>query len=145
LTVRYLLDTSVISAVIAPKPSRAVLQRLAQKGVQCATASVVWNELTYGCERLEPGKCKLELEAYLRDVVLRSFPILPYDQEAATWHGSERARQERVGRPGPYVDGQIAAIAYVHDLILVTANVRDFTRFRGLTIEDWTKTTQSKK
>jgi len=106
---------------------------------------VVWNELTYGCERLESGKRKAELEAYLRDVVLKSFPILPYDQEAATWHALERARQERVGRPGPYVDGQIAAIAYVHDLILVTANLKDFARFKGITLEDWTAASASKK
>jgi tRNA(fMet)-specific endonuclease VapC len=145
LTIRYLLDTSVLSAVIAPKPSSAVLQRLAQRGIQCATASVVWNELTYGCERLEPSKRKAELEAFLREVVLKSFPILPYDQEAATWHALERARQERAGRPGPYVDGQMAAIACVHDLILVTANVKDFKHFKGLTVEDWTTPTRRKK
>jgi tRNA(fMet)-specific endonuclease VapC len=49
----------------------------------------VWNELSAGCERLEPGKRKVELEAYLRGVVLKSFPILPYDQAAATWHAFE--------------------------------------------------------
>ena len=135
----------MLSALVAPKPSRAVVQRLEQKGLQCATASVVWNELSYGCERLEPGNRKLEMEAFLRDVVLKSFPILPYDQEAATWHAAERARQERVGRPGPFVDGQIAAIAYVHDLVLVTANVKDFVRFKGLQVEDWTLAARSKK
>ena len=145
MTIRYLLDTSVLSAVIAPKPNRVVVQRLGQRGIQCATAAVVWNELTYGCERLEPGKRKSELEAYLRDVVLKSFPILPYDQESATWHAFERARQERVGRPGPYVDGQIAAIARVHDLILVTANVKDFARFQALTVEDWTTVTRRRR
>ncbi len=145
MTLKYLLDTSVLSAAIAPKANRSVLQRLGQRGLQCATASVVWNELTYGCERLESSKRKAELDAYLRDVVLKSFPILPYDQEAATWHAIERVRQERVGRQGPYVDGQIAAIAYVHDLILVTANVKDFARFKGLTVEDWTAGTRSKK
>lgn len=145
MTIRYLLDTSVLSAAIAPKPSRAVLQRLGQRGIQCATASVVWNELTYGCERLDSGERKAELEAYLRDVVLKSFPILPYDQEAATWHALERARQERVGRPGPYVDGQIAAVAYVHNLILVTANMKAFARFKGLILEDWATAPASKK
>jgi tRNA(fMet)-specific endonuclease VapC len=139
-----LLDTSTLSAVIAPKPNRTVLRRLEQRGIQCATASVVWNELTYGCERLEPGKRKVELAAYLRDVVLKSFPILPYDQEAATWHALARARQERADRPVPYVDGQIAAIASTHDLILVTSNVKDFTRFKGLTAEDWTTASRRK-
>jgi tRNA(fMet)-specific endonuclease VapC len=68
---------------------------------------------------------------------LKSFPILQYDEAAASWHGVERARQERAGRPGAYVDGQIAAIAHIHDLILVTGNVRDFVRFKDVTVEDW--------
>jgi len=43
----------------------------AVEAAQCATASVVWNELTYGGERLEPAKCKAELGVYLRDVVFK--------------------------------------------------------------------------
>ncbi len=39
----------------------------------------------------------------------------------------------------------MAAIAYVHDLILVTANVKDFARFKGLALEDWTAASASKK
>jgi tRNA(fMet)-specific endonuclease VapC len=139
LTLRYLLDTSTVSAVIAPKPNRGVLQRIARREQQCAIASVVWNELVYGCHRLPSGKRRTELEAFLQHVVARSFPILPYDESAATWHGIERARQEQVGRPAPYVDGQIAAVALVNNLILVTANVKDFGgKFSGLDVEDWT-------
>jgi tRNA(fMet)-specific endonuclease VapC len=37
----------------------------------------------------------------------------------------------------PYADGQIAAIAFVHALTLVTANVRDFRSVKGLHVEDW--------
>jgi tRNA(fMet)-specific endonuclease VapC len=140
VTLKYLLDTSTLSAAISARPQRAVVQRLTQRGPHCAIASVVWNELVYGCERLEAGKRKVELEAYLRDVVLTSFPVLPYDEAASTWHGAERARLEKEGRPAPHVDGQIAAIAGVHDLILVTANVGDFARFKGLTVEDWSRT-----
>jgi tRNA(fMet)-specific endonuclease VapC len=139
LTLRYLLDTSTVSAAIAPRPSRTVVQHLDQRGLQCAVAAVVWNELLYGCERLENGKRKSELEAYLHDVIVTSFPILPYDRSAATWHAVERARQERAGKPSPYVDGQIAAIARVNDLTLVTVNVKDFARFKDLTVEDWTR------
>jgi predicted nucleic acid-binding protein len=35
------------------------------------------------------------------------------------------------------VDGQIAAIAHVHDLILVTFNAADFKRFEGLRVASW--------
>jgi tRNA(fMet)-specific endonuclease VapC len=37
------------------------------------------------------------------------------------------------------VDGQIAAIAYANDLILVTVNTRDFAPFKDLQVEDWSK------
>jgi tRNA(fMet)-specific endonuclease VapC len=79
------------------------------------------------------------LETYLHEVVLASFPVLAYDENAAHRHGLERARLDALGRPAPYVDGQIAAIASVNDLVLVTANVRDFARFKGLAVENWSK------
>jgi len=102
-------------------------------------AAPVWHELTYGCRRLPKGKWRTALEAYLRDVVHSSFPILPYDEAAAAWHGLERARLEALGRPAPFVDGQIAAIAHVHGLALATLNDKDFVRFKGLTVENWSK------
>ncbi len=79
------------------------------------------------------------METYLQDVVLASFPVLPYDETAAHWHGRERARLEGLGRPAPFVDGQIAAIAFVNDLVLVTVNVKDFTPFSHLEVENWSK------
>jgi tRNA(fMet)-specific endonuclease VapC len=96
-------------------------------------------ELTYGGAGLPLATCRAELEAYLSDVVHGSFPILPYDEQAAHWHGLERAPQESVGRPKPYVDGQLAAIARVNDLILAATNVEQFVGFRALIVEDWTK------
>lgn len=72
-------------------------------------------------------------------MILSSFPVLAYDEAAAHWHGRERARLDGLGRPAPYVDGQIAAIAQVSNLILVTVNVKDFARFKDLKVENWTK------
>ncbi len=77
------------------------------------------------------------MEEYLREVVYASMSILPYDDVAAAWHGIERARLEGEGTPVPFVDGQIASIAKRHDLVLVTANVKDFRRFEGLQVENW--------
>jgi len=50
------------------------------------------------------GQGRAGLEAHLRDVVRGSFPILPYGEAAATWHGEERARLEALDRS--FVDGQ---------------------------------------
>ena len=128
-----------MSAPVSRTPDAAILERLDERGPECAIAAPVWHELTDGCRRLPKGKRRASLEAYLRDVVRGSFPILPYDEAAATWHGEERARLEALGRPAPFVDGQIAAIAHVHGLVLATTNDRDFVHFKGLTIENWSK------
>jgi tRNA(fMet)-specific endonuclease VapC len=88
---------------------------------------------------LPPSEKRRAIDAYLEEVVRRALPILPYDEEAAAWHARERARLERRGRLPAAADGQIAAIAHVNELILVTANVRDFRRFSGLRVEDWAR------
>jgi tRNA(fMet)-specific endonuclease VapC len=139
VTLRYLLDTGVVSSPISKVPNPEIVRRLARHEHECAIAAPVWHELTFGWRRLPGGRRKDALETYLRDVVQTSFPILPYDQAAASWHGSERARLETAGRPAPYVDGQIAAVAHANGLVLVTLNAGDFSRFKDLEVEDWSK------
>lgn len=136
---RYLLDTSIVSVPLWEKPDAGLMKTLETRWSECAIASPVWQELTYGCRRLPRGRRRSRIESYLRDVLQPSFPILPYDEAAAAWHGKERARLESMGRTAPFVDGQIAAIAYVNGLVLVTANPRDFKNFEGLSLEDWLK------
>jgi len=63
--------------------------------------------------------------------------IFPYDAEAANWHAAERARLMGTGRTPPYLDGQIAAITIVNDLILVTNNTSDFADFQTLQLQNW--------
>jgi tRNA(fMet)-specific endonuclease VapC len=136
---RYLLDTNVVSSAASKRPDPAIVIRLQEAGPECAIAAPVWHELTFGCHRLPQGKRRTELEAYLEQVVRPAFPILPYDEAAATLHGQERARLEASGRPTSFVDGQIAAIASLHNLILVTTNVAHFSPFRELRVEDWSR------
>lgn len=138
MTFRYLLDTSTISAPMAKRPDPAVVRRLHEHAMECTIAAPVWHELTYGCRRLSKSKRRSALEAYLQEVVRESFAILAYDEAAAAWHGQERARLEAaLGRPAPFVDGQIASIAHTHGLTLVTSNTTDFAGFKGLRVEDW--------
>ena len=106
---------------------------------ELATCAIVWHELHYGAARLPPSAKRAAIEAYLAEAVQPALAILPYDEDAAAWHARERARLERRGRPPSAADGQIAAIAAVNELILVTANARDFRRFSGLRVEDWSR------
>ncbi len=63
--------------------------------------------------------------------------ILPYDDRAAEWHARERVRLASKGKMPPFVDGQIAAIAKVNRLVLVTRNIEDYESFSGLKTEYW--------
>ncbi len=137
MKLEFLLDTNIVSEPTRPRPNKNVSRRLKNLQGTIATAAVVWHELNYGCHLLPQGQKKQWMEKYLHEIVRRSLPILPYTAEAAGWHAAERSRLELTGFSPPYADGQIAAIAKVNGLVLVTNNVRDFERFEGLTIENW--------
>jgi tRNA(fMet)-specific endonuclease VapC len=70
-------------------------------------------------------------------VVAPTIPVLVYDGQAAAWHAAERARLVSLGRTPSFADGQIAAVAYTNQLVLVTSNTIDYANFVDLTIEDW--------
>ena len=139
MSIRYLLDTNVLSEPIKSHPDAHTIKSLSERDGELATCSVVWHELWFGAARLRASKKRSAIEAYLEEVVGSTLPILPYDQEAASWHARERARLRKRGRPPSAADGQIAAIASVNDLIVVTANVKDFRRFKDLVVEDWSR------
>lgn len=137
VTPRYLLDTNVVSEAARVKPNPNVMRRLERHKDELGIASIVWHELVFGCGRLPPSEKRTLLEVFLSDLANSSMPIFPYDAEAAAWHGRERARLSRLGLTPAFADGQIASIAKVHDLILVTNNIRNYRHFDQLKMENW--------
>lgn len=136
---RFLLDTDVLSEPLRPEPDPKVTARLRERSSDAATSAVNLHELLFGVRRLPHGRRRRSLETYVLDVVARTLPVLPYDEAAAAWHAEERARLERAGKPRPFADGQVASIAAVNELVLVTRNVKDFKACRGLQVEDWSR------
>ena len=134
---RFLLDTSIVSAAMWKTPDAGVLEKLEKHGGECAISAHVWHELRYGVGRLPRGKRRDVLNAFLRDVVHPTLPILPYDEGAADWLAAERVRLEKAGKHTAVVDGQIAAVAATNGIPIVTANVADFAFFKGLSVHNW--------
>lgn len=139
MTLQYLLDTNVLSELIRPHPNAQILENFHQNQTTLATAAVVLHELQFGCDRLPSSSQKSKLEKFINQVVKAKIPILPYDQQAAIWHSQERARLSQQGKTPSFVDSQIAAIAQVNKLILITRNVEDFKNFHNIKIENWYK------
>jgi tRNA(fMet)-specific endonuclease VapC len=137
VNLKFLLDTNVVSEPLRPKPQHGVVGKLRRHEDGIAISSVVWHELRFGAERLPPSRRRDAIVRYLDEVVLATMPILDYDRAAAEWHATERARLAARGETPPFADGQIAAIAHVNGLILVTFNEADFRQFRGLRVVSW--------
>jgi tRNA(fMet)-specific endonuclease VapC len=132
----FLLDTNIFAALSQSKPHRGVERSFTKHAGELVTASIVAHEMWFGIERLPRSRRRTELERFMTEVV-GAVRVLPYGERAARWHAVERARLTAVGRPPPFFDGQIAAIAAVHDATLVTANSSDFEPFEGLRVQNW--------
>ncbi len=135
--IRFLLDTNTISEPLKAKANADVLLRLEQHHTEFAIAAVVWHELWFGCHLLPFSQKRTTIAAYLNELLNDAIPILPYDIQAADWHAAQRSRLVSLGQTPSFNDGQIAAIAAVNGLILVTRNIGDYTRYHGLTIQNW--------
>ena len=137
MTSNYLLDTNVLAEPLKAVPDAGVLAALERHSADCAVPAPVWHELCFGMLRLPAGSKRTMIRAFLEETVAGHLPILPYDAQAARLHGEFRAKLEKLGRPLPFVDAQIAAIAITRQLILVTRNTRDLRDIPGLRIQCW--------
>jgi tRNA(fMet)-specific endonuclease VapC len=96
-------------------------------------STVSIGEMFYGSAKSEtPERSREKQEDFIR-----RFQLLVFDEPCASVYGTIRADLERQGKPISHPDLQIAATAITHSLILVTHNIREFSRISQLVIEDW--------
>lgn len=134
----YLLDTNACIALINGKPAavRTRFQKTITAGAEIFVPSVVSFELWYGVAKSMLKEFNTRrLEAFFAGPI----SILPFDHEDAQMAGSIRATLEISGKPIGAYDLLIAGQAIRHKLTLVTANVSEFARIKGLTWQDWAK------
>jgi tRNA(fMet)-specific endonuclease VapC len=136
MSFRYLLGTNILSETLKPQANLQVLNAIKINRLSITTSAITMQEIIFGYSCLPLSKKRQQIENYALEIQ-QTIPILSYNYDAGMWHGSERVRLKKVGLIPPFIDGQIAAIAAINDLILVTRNVDDFKFFNGLTIENW--------
>lgn len=123
------LDTNVVSEVVKPSPSPAVITWLNQQdGAELFVTTITIGELCFGLEMLPDGKRKSALSAAIQRFLAQAFSgrVLPYDAESAQTYGVLMASRRTSGRPIAAPDGQIAAVARRHQFELATRNTKDF-------------------
>lgn len=135
-----LLDTNVLSELMRAKPAAEVLTWVdAQPSSELFTSAITVAEILYGIARMPDGKRKqglLELATLMfeEDFAGR---ILPFDTEAAVHYAGLAAESEAKGTVVDMADGQIAAIAALHDARVATRNVRHFDYLGVPAINPW--------
>ena len=130
---RYLLDSNVWIEMLKGR-NAWLIDRFTRTRVENLTAcSPVRAELMHGAEKYIDAGARRERVASALDKVV-SFT---FDDQCAERYGFIRHDlEQRRCVIGP-LDLQIAAIALVHGLTVVTGNVREFSRIHGLKVENW--------
>jgi len=134
--VNYLLDTNACIALINDTPIsvRTRFQKATSGGSQVLVSSVTTFELWYGVRKSSREEFNTRrLQTFLAGPIL----LLPFEDEDATTAGSVRASLEASGKPIGAYDLLIAGQALQRQLTLVTANVSEFSRVKGLLWQDW--------
>lgn len=135
-----LIDTNVISELMRPVPSRAVLGWFAARNsTELFLCAVGEAELRTGAAILPEGRRRDSLTALIDAVIEVDFAgrILAFDSAAAKAYARIAALRRAAGRPIMEADCQIAAIASVHGAIVATRNVADFDGCGVDIIDPW--------
>lgn len=137
----FLIDTNVLSEYNRPGgPNAGVKRWLETTPRELQHVSVITlAEIQKGIELLQASKRRLELEQWFKNELEEWFlgRTLYVDRQVASQWASLVAQAVRAGRPLPTIDSLIAATALVHDLTIVTRNIRDF-QFAGVAaINPW--------
>jgi tRNA(fMet)-specific endonuclease VapC len=134
----YMLDTNACIALIngVPAAVRARFQKVTAAGAKVFVPSVVAFELWYGVSKSSREDFNTKrLQTFFAGPIV----ILPFEEADAKLTGAVRAALEATGKPIGAYDLLIAGQALQRQLTVVTANVSEFARVRGLVWQDWAK------
>ncbi len=130
---KYMLDTNICIFLIKNKPESVIQKFMKNKPEDICISSITYAELMHGVEKSKAKeKNRIALTMFLSEI-----QILSFDSLAAQSYGVIKADLQNRGVPIGPMDTLIAAHAKALELILVTNNLREFSRVDGLAVEDW--------
>ncbi|MGC9452443.1 MAG: type II toxin-antitoxin system VapC family toxin [Oceanipulchritudo sp.] len=134
MALKYLLDTSVFSQPIRPKPNLNCQRRWQKHGdAQLAVPAMAIAELEYGLFLKDSDRLWSAYRSILKD----RLQLFDFSAAVASVFGEIKSSQTRSGRTVDDFDLAIAATAIAHDLTVATLNARHFQLIDDLRWEDW--------
>jgi tRNA(fMet)-specific endonuclease VapC len=134
---RFLLDTDTCIYVRRRRPAEVMAKFQELRPGEAVLSVITFGELLYGAAKSpQSAKAFLDLQEFSGLV-----PVLPLPADAGRAYGAIRAELEARGEMIGSNDLWIAAHARAADLTLVTNNVREFKRVKGLKVQNWVSPT----
>lgn len=129
---KYLFDTNILSALIK-QPHSPLAQKISSLDEDAfCTSIIVACELRYGAKKKASRELSKKVEALLENIF-----VAPLGPDVDDHYATVRVALEKRGHPISAHDMLIAAHALSLDVILVTANEREFNRVPALSVENW--------
>jgi len=128
---KYLLDTNICIHFFKGKFN--LINKFKEVGIEnCAISEITLAELTFGAENSDRPKENLTIVEQFTDF-LTILPIF----DAIPLYAKEKARLRKAGRMISDFDLLIGCTAIANSLIIVTENINEFNRIKGIKIENW--------
>ena len=128
----YMLDTDICSYTIKQNPASVAQAFWDHKDDEICISSVTYAELMYGATRTGSSKTTAAIRRFVTRVGIVSF-----DDNAAEEYAHIRCSLEANGTPIAAADLMVASCAKAKKAVLVTNNVKHFSKIRDLEIENW--------
>jgi len=128
---KYMLDTDTISLVVR-KDHDVIKNLIEHEDDEILISAISYAELSYGLEKR--GSEKLFSEV---NTVLGKLSIVAFDDSQSELYGKIRSKLEKSGTCLGDMDMLIAAAAMNENAVLVSHNVKHFSKIKGIKVEDW--------
>ncbi|MDK9721913.1 MAG: type II toxin-antitoxin system VapC family toxin [Rhodospirillales bacterium] len=129
---RHMLDTDICIRVLRDRPQSA-RERFNAEAEGLCISSVTLGELLYGAEKsARPVHHRRQVDSFAS-----LLQVLDFDGPAALHFAEIRASLERKGQSIGAYDTMIAAHARSRGLVVITGNLKEFSRVEGLRSENW--------
>ena len=127
-----LLDTNTCIYIINRRPPN-VFERFRKFAAgEIGISSIVASELAYGVAKSRSQRNREALEMFMAPL-----QVIAFDEPCVWVYGRLRAELEKHGKTIGSLDTMIAAHALTLDAILVTNNLKEFSRVEHLKLENW--------
>ena len=130
----YMFDTDTVSFFIKDNPKGVRKNVLKHEKDEFCISAITYAELMFGLKR----NYSKQLDFWLKEV-LKRFRVVSFDNTSSVIYREIRTELEKTGNPLDNMDMLIAASALAVKAVLVSHNIKHFSKIKGLKVEDWSK------